>query len=170
MGKFWQKAGSIVGSIFGANGDGKSVIGELSDVADRFIQTNEEKAEFKLKAQEIIHRREMQAQEAEARQREQFNTRIKEMEGTAKDLLQAGWIGRVIIFLRGAQRPLWGYFVAVLDYQVLSNSWEVNMDGREGAIIYAINLLVLGFLFGERAIKNAAPAIKSFMKSRTKNG
>jgi len=166
MGQFWQKAGDVVGAIFGSNGDGKSVIGELSDVADRFIETKADKKEFQLKAQEIMHRREVQAREAAARQREQFNARIKEMEGTAKDLLQAGWIGRVIIFLRGAQRPLWGYFVAYLDYMVLSKGWEIEWASQEGAVVYVINILVLGFVFGERAIKNAAPALKSFMNSR----
>lgn len=158
----------MVGAIFGANGDGKSVIGELSDVADRFIETKADKNEFQLKAQEIMHRREVQAREAEARQREEFNQRIKDLEGTASDLNQAGWLGRVVLFFRGLQRPLWGFLTLFIDIQVFSQAWEIQEGSLQETAFFAVNVLVLGFLFGERAIKNVMPFISQYFEKRKK--
>lgn len=95
----------------------------------------------------------------------EFNDRIKEMEGTANDLSQAGIFGKTIIFLRGAQRPLWGYFVLILDIMVFSGKWQ--LAGKEAGgldlinVFWVINLLVLGFLFGERAMRNVLPIVQS---------
>ena len=166
MGKFWQKAGDVVGAIFGSNGDGKSVIGELSDVADRFIETKADKKEFQLKAEEIMHRREVQAREAEARQREEFNKRIKDLEGTASDLNQAGWPGRVVLFFRGLQRPLWGFLTLFIDIQVFSQAWKITEGSLQETAFLAVNILVLGFLFGERAVKNVMPFISQYLEKR----
>ena len=100
-------------------------------------------------------------------EQEEFNQRIKDLEGTSADLIQAGWFGRVIIFLRGAQRPVWGFGVLILDFMVFSGSWQLRpMDVGGGQMVdlvstfWAINLLVLGFLFGERAVKNVMPLLK----------
>ena len=98
---------------------------------------------------------------------EEFNERIKDLEGTAADLQQAGWFGKVIIFLRGAQRPVWGFGVLILDFQVFSGAWQLRpLDVGGGQVVdlvstfWAINLLVLGFLFGERAAKNILPLLQ----------
>jgi len=105
----------------------------------------------------------------------EFNARIKAMEGTAKDLQQFGWIGRVIIFLRGAQRSTWGYGVLFMDFKVFSGSWTLSKIAAnaelESAIslvsaFWVMNLLVLGFLFGERAIKNLLPIIERILLRR----
>jgi hypothetical protein len=98
-----------------------------------------------------------------------FDDRIKEMEGTAKDLQQFGWLGKIVIFLRGMQRPLWGFFVLYLDYMVfIGNKWptvgmqqgpeNVGLDFKSA--FWIINFLVLGFLFGERAMRNVLPLIQ----------
>jgi len=96
---------------------------------------------------------------------QEFNKRIKEMEGTATDLKQAGIFGRIILFLRGAQRPIWGYFVLFLDFMVFSGKWDLAGKSVGGLdlvnVFWVINLLVLGFLFGERAMRNVLPIVQS---------
>ena len=106
-------------------------------------------------------------------EQEEFNNRIKEMEGTAKDLQQFGIIGIIIIFLRGAQRPIWGFGVFILDYMVFSGSWNLSSAAQNApsggpltleSVFWMINLLVLGFLFGERAMRNVMSLIKDIRK------
>jgi len=104
----------------------------------------------------------------------EFNSRIKEMEGTAGDLMQFGVIGKVIVFLRGLQRPLWGFAVMVMDFNVFSGEWNLadlsksvgeNVVGTNvESAFWLINFLVLGFLFGERAMKNVLPLLKGINK------
>ncbi len=114
-------------------------------------------------------------------EQEQFNTRIKEMEGTAADLKNMGFPGKIIIFMRGAQRPIWGYGVLWMDFMVFSGKWNLSQINEQfnqqvagaGADIipnmavnlqdafWIINLLVLGFLFGERAVKNVLPLMQA---------
>ena len=100
-------------------------------------------------------------------EQQEFNDRIKEMEGTSGDLIKAGPLGKVIIFLRGAQRPIWGYFVLIMDFMVFSGKWDLCSAQGETAVgvdmvsaFWIINLLVLGFLFGERAVRNVLPLIE----------
>ena len=50
-----------------------------------------------------------------------------------------------------------------LDYQWFT-SWALS-EHQQKALI-AINLLVLGFLFGERAVKNVAPWLIQAMQNR----
>ncbi len=96
---------------------------------------------------------------------EEFNSRIKELEGTASDLTQAGFLGKIIIFLRGSQRPLWGYFVLFMDIMVFSGQWVIKGSEINGvdlqSAFWIINVLVLGFLFGERAVRNVAPIFQN---------
>lgn len=103
----------------------------------------------------------------------QTTERATELEGSAKDLLKLPVVGRIVIFLRGAQRPVWGYMSLFMDYQILSGKWEVQMTvpetgayTAEGCLIIAINVLVLGFLFGERTIKNILPLVTRFLEAR----
>ena len=100
-------------------------------------------------------------------EREQFNNRIKELEGTASDLARFGFIGSMIIFLRGCQRPVWGYLTLYMDLMWFSGKWGVLTDLQQSAF-WIINLLVLGFLFGERAIKNLMPMITEMLKQKSK--
>jgi len=99
------------------------------------------------------------ANEAQA----EYNQRIKDLEGTAKDLKSIPIIGPIVIFLRGCQRPIWGYSTLYIDVMVFSGDWDSLSDTQESAL-WVINLLVLGFLFGERAVKNLAPLIERLIK------
>lgn len=143
---------------------GEGLVKELGDVADRFIQTKDEKEAFKLEAVKIAHRQELEMQRAEIEADKEFNSRIKQLEGTAKDLLQAGWMGKVVLFFRGAQRPAWGWGVLIFDWLYFTNRIEMGGDGEK--LLYVINLLVLGFLFGERALKNVAPLVKDIIQKK----
>jgi len=93
----------------------------------------------------------------------EFNQRIKDMEGTANDLKTIRFVGPIVIFLRGCQRSVWGYATLYMDFMVFSGSWKQLSDMQESAL-WVINLLVLGFLFGERAIKNLMPLIERLIK------
>jgi len=142
---------------------GSNVIDKVANVVDRFVTTKEEKELLKIEMQKILHLQEMEGQKFALEAEHEFNNRIKELEGTAKDLQQFGWIGRIVIFFRGLQRPLWGYGVAYMDVMVFSGKWMLE-DQEIKSAFWVINFLVLGFLFGERAIKNVAPLIKEIIK------
>lgn len=145
---------------------GKGFLKDVSGVVDRFVTTKEEKEEMKRLMAELVHRQEMELQKFSLQAEQEFNLRVKDLEGTAKDLNQAGWIGRVVLFLRGAQRPLWGYFVAVMDFMVFSGKWNIVDNQQLESAFWIINFLVLGFLFGERAVKNVAPLVGEMMSKR----
>ena len=96
----------------------------------------------------------------------EFNQRIKELEGTAADLKTIPVLGPIIIFLRGVQRPAWGFVTMYFDYKWFVSS-ETYTEQQQTALIL-INFLVLTFLFGERAIKNVMPIILNYFEK--KNG
>ena len=161
MDKIW----SAIKNIFGS-GDGKGVIGSINEVVDTYVTTKEDRHEMKMAMRQAVHEKELEAQQLALQAKAEFNQRIKDLEGTAKDLLQAGFPGRVILFLRGAQRPIWGFGLMYADFKYLSGGWEFAETSRAGDILWLINLLVLTFLFGERAIKNAAPFIEKIKRSK----
>ncbi|WP_230413519.1 hypothetical protein [Zooshikella ganghwensis] len=61
-----------------------------------------------------------------------------------------------MLFLRGAQRPVWGFATLYLDLCWFA-TWQLTV--QQETALTLINVLVLGFLFGERAIKNVMPLI-----------
>lgn len=130
--------------------------------------TPDQQAEIKAKLQalEIEKYRVISAAMNDAEQG--INERVSMYEGTAKDLLALPIIGRVILFARGAQRPIWGFAVLYMDYMVYSGKWTLG-QGSESDAFWLINMLVLGFLFGERSIKNLEPMISSFSRNGQSN-
>lgn len=122
--------------------------------------TDQEKNEFSLRLQDAEHRKDLAIREAVHRADAEFNSRIKDMEGTASDLKTIPVIGSIVIFLRGVQRPVWGFFTLYADYQVFAGAWDIS--DKQESMLLAINLLVLGFLFGERAVKNITPLIGAY--------
>jgi len=124
----------------------------------------QQKAELEMKLQKMLHDKEMQANKLLQEAGVQLDKRIAEQEGTAKDLLAMGWLGKPIIFARGSQRPIWGFSTLYMDYQWFFGVHSAFTEQQETALI-VINMLVLGFLFGERAVKNLEPLIlKVFAK------
>ena len=145
---------------------GGGLIKDVGDLIDRFVTTKSEKSELKAKLLELKHQHEMDALKLSLEAEQEFNQRIKDLEGTAHDLRQSGRLGRMVLFLRGAQRPLWGYFVAYMDYMVFAENWSLNANERLESAFWIINFLVLGFLFGERAVKNVAPLVGEMMRKK----
>ena len=151
-----------------ANFVGGSLFKEIKDGVMSYFPPDmnpQEKAEAELKIQEFLHRKQIEANEILNDSAKQLDKRIAEQEGTASDLKSLPWLGRPILFLRGLQRPMWGFATMYMD-----NKWffgrESFSEQQETAMI-VINMLVLGFLFGERAIKNLEPLIlKVFAKGK----
>ena len=123
-----------------------------------------QKAELEYKLKQMGLEADLALREADNQSEQLLNQRIAEYEGTAKDLKALPIVGPIMIFLRGLQRPAWGIAAMWMDYQWFA-VWSDLSEQQELALVM-INLLVLGFLFGERAIKNLAPIIKQFMEAR----
>lgn len=117
----------------------------------------QQKAELERKLSELEVSKQKVILENLADAEKTLNTRISEQEGTASDLKQLPIIGRLVLFLRGVQRPLWGFFAMYLDYVWFTTSPGYTEQQQTALIV--INILVLGFLFGERTIKNLSPLI-----------
>lgn len=98
----------------------------------------------------------------------EFNQRIKDLEGTAADLKALPYVGNILIFFRGAQRPIWGFATLYLDYMWFSNAWKIPDGTQQSAAFLVINVLVLAFLFGERALQNVMPYIIQFFGAKAK--
>jgi hypothetical protein len=128
--------------------------------------TPEQKARLEIAIKDQSHKREVELLALAGEQDKEFNDRVRDLEGTAKDLTQFGWPGRIIVFLRGCQRPVWGGLVMYMDVKWFSGDWSGLTEQQESAL-WVINLLVLGFLFGERAVKNVMPIITDMMTKRT---
>jgi len=125
----------------------------------------EKKAEIQIALERVQMEREKNANDASREAEQSLNQRIREHEGTASDLKTIPYLGPLMIFLRGAQRPIIGYGTIYLDFQVFSGSWSL-VPGTQESAFWIVNLLVLGFLFGERAVKNVAPLLTQMMNGR----
>ncbi len=152
--KFFEKVTSLLSN---------RVFKDVGDLIDRFVTTGAEKQQIKTELMDLKHRHEMEAVKLSLAAEQEFNQRVKELEGTAKDLHQSGWLGKVVLFMRGAQRPLWGYFVSYMEYMVFAGNWSLKGNEKLESAFWIINFLVLGFLFGERAVKNVAPLVSEMM-------
>jgi hypothetical protein len=131
-----------------------------------------DKEKLKIAITEASRQHELELIRLAQNEQNDFNQRIKDLEGTASDLSNSGWPGRVIIFLRGAQRPIWGFVVLWLDLKVFSGDWKLNEVAQATSLntgmdiqsaFWLINFLVLGFLFGERAVLNIIPVLQNKM-------
>ena len=128
--------------------------------------SDEEKKQFELKLTEIAHNQELELLKVVQVADGEFNQRIKDLEGTAADLRKIPVLGSIILFMRGCQRPIFGFFTLIMDYLVFSGAWIIEQGSRLESAFFAINLLVLGFLFGERAVKNVLPLFDRYLKGK----
>lgn len=143
------------------------VIPQVGDLLYKFIPTKEKRDEAQRELVSLMHNNEMELQRFSLEAEHEFNQRTKDMEGTAQDLKQAGWMGSIILFLRGAQRPIWGYAVIYMDYMVFSGNWVMPEENPQlQSAFWIINFLVLGFLFGERAVKNVGPLVVQMFQKK----
>ena len=165
----WDK----IAGFFGGN-----LFGEIKDVAMAYFppdQTPNERAEAELKFQDFLHKKEMDGQQVLNDASKQLDKRIADQEGTAKDLKELPVIGRLVLFLRGVQRPAWGFFAMYLDYTwftkpsmiVVNDELISAYTEQQQTALIVINILVLGFLFGERTIHNLTPLIIKVFGGKT---
>ena len=123
-----------------------------------------DRAANNLVVEEALHRQKMET-EAAAREDEQlFNERTIALEGTAKDLQAVPFVGPVVIFMRGAFRPTFAYATLYWDWLYFTSG--MAWTDRQEALLLAVNLLVLVFFFGERALKNVLPLIAQVFMAR----
>lgn len=140
---------------------------EVRDVIKDYFPPNmseADKAALNIRLLEIEHQKEVEAQRLMLDAENALTQRITQLEGSAQDLREVPILGPLVIFLRGLQRPVWGYATLYLDFLWFSGSWQ--MEERQESAMWIINLLVLGFLFGERAVQNLAPLISELMSKR----
>lgn len=146
---------------------GGSIVDTIVNTAKDYFppsMSDQEKSELQLKLSEVAHKQELSLLQATNHMEAEFNGRIKSMEGTANELKSIKIIGPLIILLRGLQRPVWGFATLYMDFKVFSGEWILIEGSKQDLAFFAINLLVLGFLFGERALKNVGPIIERMIK------
>lgn len=154
-----DKLGGLLGGGLGS---------KIADIVGSKIENKAEAENLRLQIEQAIGQRahELQLAELEAdRETERmFNERTIAMEGTASDLKSVPVLGAIVLFLRGAYRPLFAYFVAYLDfvYFVTGMAWTETQE----SLLFAINMLVIGFFFGERAAKNVLPLLAQAFASK----
>jgi len=145
---------------------GGSLFKEIKSTIQEYFPPNLtpiQKAQLEKDLQEFLHQKELEANKILNEAAAQLDKRIAEQEGTASDLREIPILGSIIIFARGAQRPIWGFSTLWMDFKWLFEGGTFT-DQQQTAMI-VVNILVLGFLFGERTIKNLEPLlIKVFAK------
>ena len=114
-----------------------------------------------LKIESMIDKQTSEIKVATANLKSEVDSKIEELANTANDLKQIPVLGGIGLFIRGMQRPIWVLALLFIDLKVFSNSsgWTLEKGSQAESIFWLLNLLVLGFLFGERAIKNIMPVI-----------
>lgn len=149
---------SIAGKFLGADS-----LGPLLDL----IPSESKKAEAKLMIMERKHKIEQETTSVWNDQEKTFLDNQKSMEGTASDLKQFGVIGKILVLLRGLQRPVIGYGIGVVDYQVFTGIIVLPADQMIQSTFYAVNIVVLISLFGERAVRNVLPMLTTYLNVKT---
>lgn len=154
----------VIGTIIDKFGGG--IIKEGFDIVKAYFppsMTDKEKGDAQLAYERFVYEKQKESNTLALEADKEFNQRMKDMEGTASDLKTIPILGSIIIFIRGAQRPVWGCFTLYADYMVFSKAWNLSAEPELKSMLMAINVLVLGFLFGERAVKNILPFLREFM-------
>lgn len=118
----------------------------------------QQRSEIELRTVELLNQKEKEVNQILNEASSQLDKRVQEQEGTASDLKALPFVGRIVLFLRGLQRPVWGFATLYMDYKWFFDG-NILTERQELAMI-VINVLVLGFLFGERTIKNLQPLIE----------
>ena len=124
----------------------------------------EQKLQFQIKMDELEARKTDQLNAAIAQAEAAVTERATLLEGSAQDLRAIPVIGPAVLFLRGLQRPMWGYATLYGDGMWFMGQWTLNH--QQESALWVINALVLGFLFGERAVQNLTPFITEMIKAK----
>lgn len=155
--------GAAIGAITGALPD---VVGRVIDevLPDKESpEAKEQKARLELELTKAVHAHELAILQAANDADQEFNRRTESLEGTAKDLILLGVVGKVILAVRSAIRPGITICTCIWDWMVFSGKWATPYSTE---LFFLLNGVVVCFWFGERAIANAAPALGQFVKHR----
>lgn len=153
----------------GTGGAVGGIAGVILDTVKAYLPPDmspEKKADMALAVQAQAFQHEKDVLSAAHAAEEDVNARIAMYEGTASDLKAIPFLGAIMLFARGAQRPVWGFATILMDYQVFSGAWPLKDGSQTAGAFYILNLLVLGFLFGERAIINVMPFITAMISAK----
>lgn len=158
---------STIASIFtGGASDGAESLGTgiVKAIEDYFPpnMTPAEKASIQLAADNFGLQKQIQLAALTTAAEKEVDDRIAMYEGSASDLKAVPILGPLMLFLRGAQRPVWGFATIYIDYAVFSGLWKLTDPTVQNAF-WILNTLVLGFLFGERAVTNIMPYVTNMV-------
>lgn len=161
---------SAVADFFGGG-----IVSTITDTVKAYFppsMSEVEKSELAARIREAEHKREIELMQLANEADREVTNRAAELEGTASDLKSLPFVGSIIIFIRGCQRPMWGLFTMYMDWKVFSGGWNIQLSAENGwtphgLAFWTVNLLVLGFLFGERTVKNLLPLVTQFMATRS---
>lgn len=146
---------------------GGSFVKEIVGVAKEYFPPDmspEKKAEMEIRLSELAMEKQRNIDMAILESEKAITDRIASLEGTAQDLRAIPIIGPIMLFLRGMQRQVWSYGAIYCDFMWFSGKWELTQ--QEESALWIINFLVLGFLFGERAIQNVMPLFIEMRKQK----
>ena len=153
-------------SLFAGGVD--KVITSVTDGLDKLFTSDEERMLAERVLLEVKQKFDLEKdkldKEFDLEIQKMFDERTLKFEGTASDLKGVPILGSILLFLRGSQRIVWGYGTIFMDFQVFSGLWVLQDDALKSAF-WIINFLVLGFLFGERTLKNVLPIAIEFFKT-----
>jgi len=149
----------VVDKIFGGEG---GILKGITATAEKFFGSKEQAHQFEMEVGRFLHQKELEANAHALEVEQEFNQKIKDLEGTANDLKSFGWVGMIIVFLRGAFRPLVSYGMAWVNIMVFSRQWKLPEDEQVVSAFWIINLVIFVFYFGERAIKNVIPILAMY--------
>lgn len=141
-----------------------------SKLLDRVLPdklTDEEKLQYDMEVAKENNKTQVALMQLAAEADKAFNDRLNKHEGTAKELRALPIVGPVLITLRGVQRPVWGFATLFFDYKFFITGVTLSETGE--SLLMLINALVLGFLFGERAIKNVMPVINEYFGKKRRD-
>lgn len=86
-----------------------------------------EKAAMELELQRMVFEKQKQADAMMADAERRVTYRISLLEGTATDLRAVPVVGPVMLFMRGIQRPVWGFAVLYADMMWFSGKWGADV-------------------------------------------
>ncbi|XPV75189.1 MAG: hypothetical protein ACNI27_11150 [Desulfovibrio sp.] len=148
-------------------GGAGGVLGTIADTVKDYFPPNmseAEKAKLEMQIRDAAHKKEKELMELAAQADAEVTRRAALLEGSAEDLKSLPFVGRIIIFMRGCQRPVWGFAALYMDWMWFTE-WA-NLTDRQEIALIAINILVLGFLFGERTVKNLMPLFTKLLEAK----
>lgn len=157
---------NILSALTGGGSDAAGSLGTglVKAIEDYFPpnMTAEQKANIQLAADNFALQKTIQLAALTDAAEKEMDSRIAMYEGSASDLKAIPILGPVMLFMRGAQRPVWGFATIYIDYAVFSGLWKLT-DPTVGNAFWILNTLVLGFLFGERAVTNIMPYVTNMV-------